>query len=243
MLKKVEIFTDFDGTITDNDCLEYLLNKFANTSWLEIEERVLKGSLSEIEALQSEFDLINANADEAVQTLVNDISIDRSFRDFSDWAERKNCGLTVLSGGFTEFIEAIFKRDGISELNIIANSFRIENGRWIIMKAPVKRLCDQCNHCKTASIINASAQNSFTIYIGDGTTDRCAALFSNFVFAKGTLLEFCVKHNIPHRKLNGFSSLPREIESILNETELYSPLYGFNTDTFPPLEVKTMTSL
>ncbi len=237
LINSIEIFTDFDGTITKQDCLEFLLNKYAHTSWLDIEEQVLKGKMSEIKALQAEFDLIKATPEEAVKTVAEEIGIDPFFRNFLKWTKERNINLTVLSGGFTNFIKEIFKREGIENIKIIANNFSVIKKHWKIIKATVPPLCPQCNHCKTKSIIDSAKKGNFVIYIGDGTTDRCASLFSNFVFAKDSLLDFCANHNVPHYEFTDFADILLKIETILTNSRQYKALYPESTENFPPREV------
>ena len=63
---KISTFSDFDGTITKVDTLNMILDRFAVKPWRPIEDRVSKNELNENQALQAEFDLLNATFEEVI---------------------------------------------------------------------------------------------------------------------------------------------------------------------------------
>ena len=44
--------------------------------------------------------------------------------------------------------------------------------------------------------------------IGDGKSDMCVASTADFVFAKGSLADYCVAHQIPHARFDTFAQVP-----------------------------------
>lgn len=46
------------------------------------------------------------------------------------------------------------------------------------------------------------------LVIGDGKSDMCVASTADFVFAKGSLAEYCIANRIPHARFDCFAQLP-----------------------------------
>ncbi|MNC93606.1 2-hydroxy-3-keto-5-methylthiopentenyl-1-phosphate phosphatase [compost metagenome] len=57
--------------------------------------------------------------------------------------------------------------------------------------------CSTCGVCKQAPVKDASHEGLTTVLVGDGTSDRKAALLSDVVFAKGALARWCSVSGIP----------------------------------------------
>jgi 2-hydroxy-3-keto-5-methylthiopentenyl-1-phosphate phosphatase len=54
--------------------------------------------------------------------------------------------------------------------------------------------------CKQAPIKDARHAGRTTVLVGDGTSDRKAALLADVVFAKGRLAEWCELFDVPHHR-------------------------------------------
>jgi len=211
-ISKIKIFTDFDGTITIIDSLNMVLDEFAISDWRPIEDRVTKNELSEKEALQAEFDLVNVPLENAIQFLENKAKIDPAFLPFAEWCKSNAIELIVLSGGFKEFIKSIFNQFGINGLQVYSNSLKVKNNKWQVIQSDLPKINDLCNHCKT-NHINESQKNGYkVVYIGDGNTDRCPAENADIVFAKSSLADYLEMKNKKYYRYENFS----DIQKILN---------------------------
>ena len=72
----IQVFTDFDGTITEKDSLVFLLDEYVGSGWLEIERRVEDGSLPEMEGLRQEVALLTIPYEEARRRLLDELPFD-----------------------------------------------------------------------------------------------------------------------------------------------------------------------
>ena len=202
---KYELFIDFDGTITTVDTLEYLLNNFADNRWLEIEEKISRNEIPEVEGLQEQFKLINLSKEQALQVVDKVVEFDPYFKQLFQWCEQKGIPTVIVSGGFRWIISFLLKKKGLQEINLKSNDVSIINGKWEIIPGGSITECDKCNHCKTQYIRASKKQGYTTIYIGDGNTDRCPAKEADIVFAKGELEKFCHQEKMqffPYRNLH-----------------------------------------
>ncbi|NOX37365.1 MAG: MtnX-like HAD-IB family phosphatase [Calditrichaeota bacterium] len=202
----IYVFVDFDGTITHQDTLDYLLDTFAPPHWREIEDQVTAGVLEEKRALQMEFDLLRVSLETAIQTIQH-LPIDPQFPRFVQYCRQNNMALQILSGGVDYFIRAILRRNGLEEVPFHSNSVKVVNDRWKIVPARTPRIRNQCNHCKTYWITRARNEGFLTVYIGDGNTDRCPATATHISFAKDQLAEYLRQIGHPFLPYRNFQDI------------------------------------
>ena len=204
----LSVFTDFDGTITEQDTLVHLLDRYAGPEWLEIERRVEDGELSEELGLREEIALLTVPWEEALASVLERVPVDPGFAGFAALCEARGWPLTILSGGLEPLIRAVLAREGLERVPLRANGLGFEpDGRWRVIPAATPRINALCNHCKSHWLADAAGNGTRTLYIGDGTTDRCPAGRADLVFAKGALAEWCEARGLAHRRFARFDEI------------------------------------
>ncbi len=204
----IRVFSDFDGTITTQDTLVYLLDRYVGPAWLAIEDQVEAGTLSEEEGLQAEITLLKPAWEEARDAVLADVPIDPGFAPFAAWCRERGWPLAILSGGLEPLIRALLARKGLDELVLRANGLDFdEDGRWRVVPAGSPRIRARCNHCKTWHLAAASQAGARIVYVGDGCTDRCPAEHADLVFAKGGLLRWCEEKGLPYHPFESFTEI------------------------------------
>jgi 2-hydroxy-3-keto-5-methylthiopentenyl-1-phosphate phosphatase len=58
--------------------------------------------------------------------------------------------------------------------------------------------CSSCGTCKQAPIKDAKRRGLTTVMVGDGISDRKAALLVDVLFAKDGLARWCDRSGVPH---------------------------------------------
>lgn len=212
MRAPIEVFTDFDGTVTTVDSLQRLLTVFTGDAWRRIEDEVEAGRVGDRRSLRMEFDLVRATRREALAVVDRDVRIDPSFPAFAARLAARGVPLTVLSGGFASIIRRVLRRHGLGRLEVRANEARVEGKRWRVVPSRRRRLCGECNHCKSVSIVRAVRSGARTVFIGNGVTDRCPAGRADIVFAKGILAAHCRREGIRYRRYRTFADVLRKLE-------------------------------
>jgi 2-hydroxy-3-keto-5-methylthiopentenyl-1-phosphate phosphatase len=210
---KLRIYTDFDGTITLQDSLNFLLDHYVGPDWLEIEKRVEAGHLTEERGLQDEIGMISAPWEEALQLLLEKVPVDSGFKPFVELCRDQGWPLEILSGGLDPIIKNILRREQIERVKVHANDLEFAALRWRVSPALSPRIKERCNHCKSNWLVDAKKRGERVIYIGDGTTDRCPAGHADLVFAKGALADWCSGEGISHIRFEGFSEIQNWFES------------------------------
>ncbi len=193
--RRLRIFSDFDGTITEKDTLVFLATHLGGGSQMvETMGRLVKeGQITLRDCIAGEMRSIRAPFAEAVNMLREQVQLDPGFAPFARWCDEQNLPLTILSAGFQEIIDLFITAKDFPKLEILANSIRPDEERgWQC----VFRDQSEFGHDKTAALQAARQQGCYTIFIGDGLSDRAPAELADEVFAKHGLAEYCKTRGI-----------------------------------------------
>ncbi len=185
------LFLDFDGTVTEEDTLVLLLDRFGRRlpdgrDWRAIE---FDESLPERVKLQAEMDLLEVNVDAALAWLDGASRLREGFAEFLDHATRAGWEPVILSGGLEPIIRRALGPLAHGLHAIHANGLDQVNGRWVVRPATTPRIREQCNNCKTWHVRQAQAVGRPVVYVGDGATDFCPAREADLVYARSSLAE------------------------------------------------------
>ena len=199
------IVCDFDGTITPTDVIDNVLQRFAGPEWETIEQQWLDGHIGSRECLSRQLALIKATPAELL-AYFDSVEIDPDFPDFVDHVLGLGASLEVVSDGIEQGIARILSRNYVTLLPIIANRLRqVDQNSWRIDFPHASDACRAASgNCKCKS----TPRNKRVLVIGDGKSDMCVSTTADFVFAKGSLAQYCQAHAIPHLRFDTFAELP-----------------------------------
>jgi 2-hydroxy-3-keto-5-methylthiopentenyl-1-phosphate phosphatase len=100
----------------------------------------------------------------------------------------------------------ILKREKLNGLKYFSNHLIISPQNKLIPEFPYfDPYYRYSANCKRNHIINNSRDEDFTVYIGDGNSDKDTALYCDIIFAKKSLLKYCEKERIsffPYKTLD-----------------------------------------
>jgi len=171
----MRLVVDWDGTITAQDSLVQVIHEFGDPRILaELEPRV-GVDLTLHEEIAAEFAAITASLDEVVAWVLENVEVRPGLHELAALEP------LVVSAGFHELIEPVLAREGV-ELEVLANRVDARPEGWIV-RFRDETACLTCGEpCKRASV----AAEPY-VYVGDGYSDRCAALAAERVFARASL--------------------------------------------------------
>ncbi len=171
----MRLVVDWDGTITVQDSLVQVIHKFGDPGLLaELEPRV-GVDLTLHEEIALEFAAITTPLDEVVAWAVEQVEVRPGLRELAALEP------VVISAGFHELIEPVLAREGI-ELEVLANRVDVRPDGWVV-RFRDETACATCGEpCKRGSLVG----EPYT-YVGDGYSDRCAALAAERIFARDAL--------------------------------------------------------
>lgn len=209
------VYCDFDGTITQVDVIDFILEELADPSWKEIEDLWEKNEISSHECLAKQIPLIKGGW-KRVEKLLEEIDLDPTFKSFSNWCNNENIPLVIVSDGLDRIIHTLLTREKIFVSNIWSNHLiELNNGILSIdfPYPPFSRDC-QAGLCK-CQILEESPKTSLKVIIGDGQSDMCWGNEADLLFAKSKLLKYCKSNNIPHKEFKNFNEIRHELEKVL----------------------------
>jgi 2-hydroxy-3-keto-5-methylthiopentenyl-1-phosphate phosphatase len=180
------LILDWDGTVTVRDTLWMLLERFGDRAVFDRMEAGLGTTFTHREVMETEMATITAPLEEAVAFVVAEAEVRRGFRRL---VERFRP--LVLSSSFHETIEPVLAREGI-EVELVANRVDARPDGWRVIWSDAAP-CPECGEvCKRRSLPG----DGRVVYVGDGYSDRCAALAADRVFARGGLARYLAARDI-----------------------------------------------
>ncbi len=222
MEKIFKIFVDFDGTITKTDVGDSLFREFGNKEKVdEIISRLLNDEISAKQSWISLCDEAGRVEKQKLDRFVDSIEIDETFHSLVDYCRKNQIEIFVLSDGFDYYIERIFKKENLNGINVYSNKLAFtDDGKMIPVFPYLDAECTSSANCKRNHIINHSSDDDFTVFIGDGNSDKYTAQFCDFIFAKDDLLKFCEKERITFFSFKDFNDVVVRLEQLLAKKRL-----------------------
>jgi 2-hydroxy-3-keto-5-methylthiopentenyl-1-phosphate phosphatase len=200
------IVVDFDGTITERDTQDGLLERYAPEAYVEAERGLAEGRLTLRECMEQEFAPVRGHHDAIVAETVEAARVRDGFREFVEAMEAAGNRLVVVSGGFESVIRPVLERAGAAHLPVIAHEFRITpEGTTLDFRADAD--CDVCGEeCKRGVV--ASMRDGLPVaYIGDGYSDRCAAIAADRRFARRFLAKDLDELGLEYTQFDDFHTV------------------------------------
>lgn len=209
----MQVFCDFDGTISIQDATDFILARFADPEWQDLEEQWKQSAIGSAECMQRQVALIRASQNQ-LDAALDAIDIDPSFAAFAGFCRSRRIALTVVSDGVDYFIHRILTRHSLPPLPVIANRLAITglNGQTSYhLTSPFSEAtcASAAGVCKCRCV---DAGTGTRVYVGDGRSDFCVANKPDFVFAKGNLAEFCERRAIAFIPYRQFADIARALK-------------------------------
>jgi 2,3-diketo-5-methylthio-1-phosphopentane phosphatase len=193
-LARTSVFLDFDGTVTTVDSGQYLLGRLADPAWIRFHDEYDAGVIGSRECLIEQWDLV-APDERVMREVAREVPIDPGFAPFVDALRDAGASVTVVSDGFGFYAEEVCASIGVP---VLTNTIDWSTGRLDFPHEDRCCPCSTCGVCKQAPIKDARHAGQATVLIGDGTSDRKAALLADVVFAKDALRHWCAVNGVPH---------------------------------------------
>jgi 2-hydroxy-3-keto-5-methylthiopentenyl-1-phosphate phosphatase len=186
-LANASVFLDFDGTITTRDVGVHLLERVGTPEWQAISEQYSRGEIGSRECSIEEWALIRV--DEAtVRAVASEVPVDPGFESLVAELRAAGAEVTVVSDGFGFYVDAVCAP---LHLSVLTNTVDFATGELVFPHEDRCCPCSTCGVCKQAPIKDARHRGRDTVLVGDGISDRKAALLADVVFAKGSLAAWC----------------------------------------------------
>lgn len=221
MDNNVKIFVDFDGTISRKDIGEELFLSFGDREATgKIIEDWINEKKSAIDMWNDLCDTVTEFNQKKFDEILKEIGIDDEFYNFLDLCETLNYPVFIVSDGFDFYIQKMIDFKKYNNIVLYSNKLKNNNNTLVPSFPYTDEECFKCANCKRNHIIDNSADEDFTIYIGDGISDICASQFCDYIFAKKQLLKYCEKNRISYYPYDNFYNVIKKIEELSKKKKL-----------------------
>jgi len=186
-LARTSVFLDFDGTITTQDVGVYVLSRAAPDGWRTIDAQFRHGVIDSRECILDEWDLVEGD-ETTLRAIAAEVPLDPGVGPLVDALRAAGAELTVVSDGFGFYVQDAVRPFG---LDVLTNDVDFTTRELLFPNEDRCCPCASCGTCKQAPIKDAQHRGQTTMLIGDGASDRKAALLADVVFAKDALASWC----------------------------------------------------
>ncbi len=169
------ILCDFDGTISVEDVIDSLLDRFGRPGWEALEQDWRAGRIGSRECMSGQVALLDMRQEE-LDTHLDGLWIDHAFPAFVARARELQTPIRVVSDGLDYAIHRILGRYGLDNLPLAANHLAPATPpRQWQLTSPFQADGCRSGTCKCACVAQARTGGAKTLLIGDGASDFCAA--------------------------------------------------------------------
>ena len=192
----MRLVLDWDGTVTERDTLDLVLQEFGDAEIYErVEHELDAGTMTLNEVISAEFATVTVPLEQAVAFVVEHARVRAGFAELAR-AQRP----LVVSSGFHELIEPVLEREGVlGAVELRANRVEARPDGWRI-EFRVSETCEVCGEpCKRSDLPEGDV-----VYAGDSHSDYCASLAADRVFATGNLARWLERRGVAFTPLTDF---------------------------------------
>ncbi|MGZ5354684.1 MAG: HAD-IB family phosphatase [Actinomycetota bacterium] len=214
------VLVDFDGTAAVHDVAQHLLIEFGDPSWLDLEETEARGEIGARECILAQAALLDAPVDRMLAFAAEHCTLDPTFPPFVRWLEGEGIAVRVVSDGFGFYIEPMLRAAGLGHVSVITNAWTAEGPERLVFESGHSE-CVGCGTCKMRAVLAARSRGRVA-FVGEGSSDRYAALYADVVFAKDRLVGYARDDGVPflpwttfddaRARLEGLDALPGPVD-------------------------------
>ncbi len=185
------IYCDFDATVTINDVWDNLFKRFGDPYAFKVWEKFNTGEYTAAQCIAEACNTVKGANPEEMNAMFISEPLRQGFIDFAEFCSSSNIKLTIVSDGFSLYIDPILGHHGINIPNY-ANKVGLTDAGTLNVEFPhARESCRFCGACKCGTIMTTSGDEDTIVYIGDGYSDHCPVEISDVVFARDMLSRFC----------------------------------------------------
>lgn len=213
----MQVYCDFDGTISTVDTTDHILEALADPRWRQLEADWVAGRLDAAACMREQIALIDGD-DAALDARLAGVALDSGFEAFAAWCEANAVPLIIVSDGVDYFIRRVLARHGLGHLPIISNQLAGVAGARRLEQPHRRAGCAGGGGVCKCDVVNAADVASPPrplVYVGDGRSDFCVSGRADVLFAKGDLAAYAAALNRPHHLFQTFHEVTARLGGLL----------------------------
>jgi len=220
--RQFKIFLDFDGTISKNDVGEAIFREFLNEDIVnKIVDDLLAEKISSRECWEKLCENVKRIEKDEFDNFILSQEMEQTFHRFVEYCETGNQEIFILSDGFDYYIDKILSREKLNHLKVYSNTLKLSEGGKLVPSFPFYNSeFKSSSNCKRNHIIENSSDDDYTVFIGDGSSDKEAIYYVDFIFAKDDLLKFCEMNRITFCPFKNFDDVIVRLDELASKKRL-----------------------
>jgi 2,3-diketo-5-methylthio-1-phosphopentane phosphatase len=212
---------DFDGTITEQDVGDKVVERFASPGWEEGVRRLVRGEWSVGKLQRWEAARLPAHRlREMVDFALRTARIRPGLRELVDFANARSFHIEVASAGFDFYVNAVLEREGFTDLEVVVPRFTFDEAGDPPLNPRLRfpsgvATCERVGLCKCDRLWRLQRERRLAVFVGDGISDQCPAGEADLLFARGSLARHCAAHGIGYVPYDDFFDVLAELEPLV----------------------------
>lgn len=210
---KTVVQCDFDGTVTEEDGSFVLLDAFSGEDWRPLFRDYEAGRISVGQFNAAAFRNIKADRESLLEVVRREIRLKPGFALMVDCCRRKGFRFVIVSNGLRFYIDDILDNAGLNDIEVQAAEtvFQPDGLRVYYMGPDGNRLDSDF---KPAYADLFLSQGYRIIYLGNGASDVAPARKCHFVFATGSLVDYCGRQGIACTPFQDYNDVIPVLETL-----------------------------
>ncbi|WP_409250839.1 MtnX-like HAD-IB family phosphatase [Bacillus sp. SCS-153A] len=194
-MKKWAFVSDFDGTISERDFYDLVIENHYNEG-KNLYKQWKNGEMKDIEFLGEVFKNINDDEENIIEEIQN-LSIDEYSMDFIKKVQQNGGDFFILSAGTDYYIKHILDYYGIENVQVFSNEGYYENqGVHLHLDESHPHYHERYGIDKSKVIEDLHKEYDTVHFIGDSEPDTHPAHKADLVFAKKALQDMLREENV-----------------------------------------------
>ena len=206
---------DFDGTITEIDTAEYILDKFTEGDWREPDRLLDQGKITLEDCMQRQFAMVLVPPETILSELDKVVKLRPGLTGLMALAMEKKMKTYVASAGLDFVVRHFLKKVELLD------SFILRMGRAVYAHGHLNIEFDPLRHSQAQSfkddlVLSIHDQGCKVIYLGDGPPDRRAISLADLRFAvRGRKLEqYLIEAGLQHQSFSDFNEVVSSLKKL-----------------------------
>lgn len=189
--------------------------------WAEVIRNFEEQKIGARECFLAECGLIQDFDLNEFNRIIDSQRLDPMFVSFYDFCTLNNIPFVILSEGMDYYIKRILNNYGLN-IPFYSNKLVFSyNQNKLGLEFPFADSdCNKCGTSKRNILMNQTADDEISVFIGDGFSDTCVVNYADIVFAKKSLASYCWKNNITYHEYQTFGDIRKKIEKLLSFKKL-----------------------
>ena len=201
------VLVDYDGTICRTSVSdEIMIENSVRPGWQELDQEYVAGALGSRDELTNFLDLLPRERAPLAATAERQ-EHDESFAGCVELARRLGVAVEVVSDGFGFYVAPALERLGVPGLPVATSRMTWDDAGPHLEFPFGHPSCLVCGTCKRERVLACQALGLHVAFVGDGLSDRYAAVHADTVFAKDHLAIVCERDGIPYLPWTTFADV------------------------------------